>query len=1297
MPMVAGMGMGVGVGMMGESPIGLDDYVYDAAVGAAHGVGHAHSQGHGSGGVNGGGSGAPGGNGRAFPKLLHLIRDPNGSHVIHAILDHFPLNFLHALFKTAFRAVRSLGIDQHGLCVLKKCMSLSPPVEFVNFSFRVLEHVLEYVNNQYGNYLIQHLIERANNAAPAGAETLDESTQQSFAALNDALYRSLKGHFARLSRQKFSSNVVEKMLRVCDHRIRSSIIEEVIAEDVIPSLLQCSYGNYVMQHVLYVAEPQQAFKMAQRIRQEHILNNLKKNVRHKWERLLANANFMNAPPITPPGAPNSNSANGGAAIGIGVVGGNGLGGLGNVLNRGRDADGNMNVNGGYLGAQPPIKLPLGGSGNNSANDTPRFVMSNQNAIATPTAQTPLSMSVSSSHSPSPRLHSHSNSSSNANSGSASPAAHTQTLLQRSKSPAVNVNLNLMPSNPNSSGVPIHLSLSPPLPNSLHNNFPMSQQSPATQSPKAAQMLSPTHSGGSSINSFGLPSAAHSTPSSRASTNASDVDRQRAHSLNSSQIRPPLSRPYSNSGASLHSEGSSPAPLLESGNAAAALGSGISGSNPLAKSPSPKTSSAGMESSRPQSTGGNGNAGAGDSASGNVSGASGVNGLLEDFSAVGGVGAEELLNERDRVHVTTVVGPRNGSDADRFAYQPSSRRDRSVQSYSPIQQSHSLGVYHSQSRIASGNSSLGVGVGGAVSERRQLSEQVSRALLSKEQRMHGDRDSDRMRDRDGDDDGADETSAANGSDDTFNSLRGVHSHSHSRGDASEGLDTVPTMPRRGMNSNYNNASSRTLIMSAPQATRQLQMHGPAGVAHGFQPRDPNAMPHNINNLNGSATTAASVAAMSASHAAVLGGNDSNRRVANANHPSQTPMYGSYAQQSQQTASHNSSQSASHGAGYASHRPHRGSLNGGVTPFNLSAIRSAAPFISNSGPNSVRSPHLAATNPSSQASSPSNTQFGGSSTSSVSAQSPASINSPVVQPGQWARSQSQPPALSPALTSQRTRERERDRMLPGSSGSAAAGASYLSNSTASNNAPLDSRFSGANLGLNGSGSDPSLDIAMLMSGDRYANSASSASAYANASNSAVGSGGSSSSLQSSYNSALHAGSAFTPYDSSAHLYSNSGNADNTHTTPPGGPSVHMNLNMNVNVPAHYYSSQDSLPVNGHSHGHNSSVDDMSGGSINVGPSGLSMPMSMPLPVRSFSDKSLYANNSANSFNVDALHKQYGVTNSSGNALGGNVNSAEYSNAYSLNGGVGVGVGVGVGHELNGLASDGLLWPSTSAVDW
>ena len=347
----------------------------------------------------------------SLPSCCHPLCGNDDSAVIGFGVEHF--FFLLSLSSRVFFMCSAathrvlVCVVSLRLCVLKKCLSMCPLSDFVHFTLGfILEHALEYVNNQYGNYLIQHILERTNSvmahtsppnfvgfekkgtaavnpaaaehqakqaqaavaelastlaatptptptstpadaatpgasaddkavataadadpAVPASSTQQQKSPEQKAATppaatsdaptatpsvpaepavedaataaaraqlplINETLFVRLRGHFARLSRQKFSSNVVEKCLKIPDQTIRSAIIAELIDADAIATLLLCSYGNYVLQNVLYVASADECALLFTRVRPEHVLSSLRKNIRLKWERLLANAHLI---------------------------------------------------------------------------------------------------------------------------------------------------------------------------------------------------------------------------------------------------------------------------------------------------------------------------------------------------------------------------------------------------------------------------------------------------------------------------------------------------------------------------------------------------------------------------------------------------------------------------------------------------------------------------------------------------------------------------------------------------------------------------------------------------------------------------------------------------------------------------------------------------------------------------------------------------------------------------------------------------------------------------------------------
>ena len=70
----------------------------------------------------------------------------------------------------------------------------------------------------------------------------------------EMLKSKFKGNYARMSMQKFSSNVVEKCLRVFDDGGRKMIVSELLSVSSFDLLMQDPFANYVIQCALVVCK-----------------------------------------------------------------------------------------------------------------------------------------------------------------------------------------------------------------------------------------------------------------------------------------------------------------------------------------------------------------------------------------------------------------------------------------------------------------------------------------------------------------------------------------------------------------------------------------------------------------------------------------------------------------------------------------------------------------------------------------------------------------------------------------------------------------------------------------------------------------------------------------------------------------------------------------------------------------------------------------------------------------------------------------------------------------------------------
>lgn len=167
--------------------------------------------------------------------ILHLIMNCHGSHVIQKILQHF--DELYRLF--IYEAVRIYCVliakDKQGCCVLQRCVEYASPPYRARLVDYVLLSCLDIVQDPYGNYVLQNIIDDKN------------------VRVNDIVAIAFLPHLVRLCMNKFSSNVVEKVLRCASPHVQQMYVETMCNPNIAASLMQDKYGNYVLQTALTIS------------------------------------------------------------------------------------------------------------------------------------------------------------------------------------------------------------------------------------------------------------------------------------------------------------------------------------------------------------------------------------------------------------------------------------------------------------------------------------------------------------------------------------------------------------------------------------------------------------------------------------------------------------------------------------------------------------------------------------------------------------------------------------------------------------------------------------------------------------------------------------------------------------------------------------------------------------------------------------------------------------------------------------------------------------------------------------
>ncbi|CAG9319711.1 unnamed protein product [Blepharisma stoltei] len=190
--------------------------------------------------------------------IIELSLETNGSHVIQRLLA--TLKNKHFIIREILGHVRELAIDKLGLCVIKKCIN-DPQI----FS-ELLSHALVLMQDPYGNYALQHMIDQWQEEC-------------SFQIIN-----CIRGKVAQLCNQKYSSNVMEKCMK--EERMREEIINELIADDKMLSLLNCPYGCYVLRTAALESDLKQRERLKNAVNSAISMLHQKK-LKQRWDEILS--------------------------------------------------------------------------------------------------------------------------------------------------------------------------------------------------------------------------------------------------------------------------------------------------------------------------------------------------------------------------------------------------------------------------------------------------------------------------------------------------------------------------------------------------------------------------------------------------------------------------------------------------------------------------------------------------------------------------------------------------------------------------------------------------------------------------------------------------------------------------------------------------------------------------------------------------------------------------------------------------------------------------------------------------
>lgn len=121
-----------------------------------------------------------------------MLKDFNGIHVIQKIVTTItPLKFF--VYEILQEQIVATATNKHGCCALQKCLELADKIHRESLVNAIIKNSIILMTDQFGNYVIQFVI------------SLKDQT------LISRIINTFKNNIDYLSKQKFASNVIEKV------------------------------------------------------------------------------------------------------------------------------------------------------------------------------------------------------------------------------------------------------------------------------------------------------------------------------------------------------------------------------------------------------------------------------------------------------------------------------------------------------------------------------------------------------------------------------------------------------------------------------------------------------------------------------------------------------------------------------------------------------------------------------------------------------------------------------------------------------------------------------------------------------------------------------------------------------------------------------------------------------------------------------------------------------------------------------------------------------------------------------
>lgn len=213
--------------------------------------------------------------------ILKLITDYKGHYLVIVLIQKFHYEDFKWIDQVVAQDSKVIATNHQGLQVMKALLKHRTTEQILGLLEIIADQTMDLVEDQYGNYIIQEVLRKQfdTDGYPQYAETV--------LTFKQTILCKMSGSFRHLSKEKFSSNVVELCLKEIEFdEWKEIIIKELLAQPPVQvkDLINDRFGNYVLQTALLEAHPEQVNHISESIIPH--FSCFRVNIRAKWAKLV---------------------------------------------------------------------------------------------------------------------------------------------------------------------------------------------------------------------------------------------------------------------------------------------------------------------------------------------------------------------------------------------------------------------------------------------------------------------------------------------------------------------------------------------------------------------------------------------------------------------------------------------------------------------------------------------------------------------------------------------------------------------------------------------------------------------------------------------------------------------------------------------------------------------------------------------------------------------------------------------------------------------------------------------------